>query len=108
MPLLLVAADLVLDPGAALLGYWTWAEPGLYDGIPASNYAGWLLTDTLYSALAHLVAQRGMPVAIATSFVLIVAFWTGVCLGAGMLIPGAIGFGLLALMAHGLSRRVDI
>lgn len=97
--LLLVGADLVLDPGAALLGYWIWAEPGVYYGIPLSNYAGWLVTGTAYSVILLLASRGGMPVAIATSYVLILAFWTGVCLGAGMLVPTAIGFLLLAFAA---------
>lgn len=95
--LLLVAADLVLDPGAALLGYWVWADPGLYYGIPASNFAGWLLTGAVYSALVLLALRRPMPIAAASSYLLIVAFWTGVALGATMLVPAAIGFGLVAL-----------
>ncbi len=100
--LLLVAADLALDPGAALLGYWVWVAGGLYYGVPASNYAGWFLTGTLYSVITLLSVRSGMPVAIATSFVLILAFWTGVCLGASMLIPGVIGFGLLCIAWLGL------
>lgn len=97
--LLLVAADLVLDPGAALLGFWVWSDPGPYYGIPLSNFVGWFLTGTAYSALTLFAVRGRMPVAVATSFVLILAFWTGVCLGAGMLVPAAIGFALLALGA---------
>lgn len=97
--LLLVAADLVLDPGAALLGYWVWSDPGPYYGIPLSNFVGWFLTGTVYSALTLFAVRGRMPVAVATSYVLILAFWTGVCLGGGMLVPAAIGFALLALGA---------
>ena len=25
-------------------GYWTWPGGGRYEGVPASNFAGWLLT----------------------------------------------------------------
>jgi putative membrane protein len=99
---LLVAADLVLDPGAALLGYWIWAQPGLYYGIPASNFAGWLLTGAVYSAITLFFARKGMPVAAASSYALILAFWTGVSLGAGMVVPAAIGFALLCIAWRGL------
>ena len=99
---LLVAADLVLDPGAALLGYWIWTEPGLYYGIPASNFAGWLLTGAVYSAITLFFVRGGLPIAVASSFALILAFWTGVSLGAGMLVPAAIGFGLLCIAWSGL------
>ncbi len=99
--LLLVAADLVLDPGAALLGYWTWAEPGLYYGIPASNYAGWLLTGAAYSAITLFCVRGELPVKVASSFVLILAFWTGVSLGSGMIVPTVIGLGLLCIACLG-------
>ena len=64
---LLVAADLVLDPGAALLGYWIWAHPGLYYGIPASNFAGWLLTGAAYSAITLFFVRGGLPVGVGSS-----------------------------------------
>jgi putative membrane protein len=36
--------DLVLDPGAVSLGFWTYATGGSYYGVPWSNYAGWVLS----------------------------------------------------------------
>lgn len=39
--------DLVLDPGAVALGFWTYASGGAYYGVPASNYAGWVLSATV-------------------------------------------------------------
>ena len=42
------AVDLVIDPLAAnRLGYWKWERAGVYYGIPATNFAGWLLTGLL-------------------------------------------------------------
>jgi len=40
----LTAWDVFLDPRMAAEGYWTWPGGGRYEGIPASNYAGWLVT----------------------------------------------------------------
>jgi putative membrane protein len=40
----LTAWDVFLDPRMAREGYWTWPEGGRYEGIPASNFLGWLLT----------------------------------------------------------------
>ena len=77
---------------------WTWAEPGLFYGIPASNYAGWLLTGAAYSAITLIFIRGELPVKVASSFVLILAFWTGVSLGFGMVVPAAIGFGLLYIV----------
>ncbi len=42
---------------------------------------------------------------VASSFVLILAFWTGVSLGSGMVVPAAIGFGLLYDRMAGPRRR---
>ncbi|HOE66814.1 MAG TPA: carotenoid biosynthesis protein [Candidatus Hydrogenedentes bacterium] len=39
----MTALDFVIDPLAAgSLGYWKWAHPGVYYGIPLLNFAGWL------------------------------------------------------------------
>ncbi len=40
--LALTAWDLFLDPQMVDNGYWEWAADGVYDGIPLSNYVGWL------------------------------------------------------------------
>lgn len=40
----LTAWDLFLDPQMVDEGYWRWAVDGAYEGIPLSNYAGWLGT----------------------------------------------------------------
>lgn len=42
-----VAIDLVLDPGAVAIGFWSFADGGVYYGVPASNYAGWILSGTV-------------------------------------------------------------
>jgi putative membrane protein len=41
-----ILVDLVLDPGAVGLGFWTYVTPQFY-GVPWSNYAGWLLSGTV-------------------------------------------------------------
>ena len=40
----LTAWDVFLDPRMAADGYWMWPEGGRYEGIPASNFLGWLAT----------------------------------------------------------------
>ncbi|MFB6307947.1 MAG: bisanhydrobacterioruberin hydratase [Haloarculaceae archaeon] len=42
-----LAVDLVLDPAAVALGFWTYADGGVYYGVPLSNYAGWVLSATV-------------------------------------------------------------
>ncbi|MFB6140187.1 MAG: bisanhydrobacterioruberin hydratase [Halosimplex sp.] len=39
-----VAVDLVLDPGAVALGFWTYDAGGAFYGVPWSNFRGWLLS----------------------------------------------------------------
>ncbi|WP_248904983.1 bisanhydrobacterioruberin hydratase [Halocatena marina] len=41
-----VLMDLVLDPGAVGLGFWTYGG-GQYYGVPLSNYFGWLVSATI-------------------------------------------------------------
>jgi carotene biosynthesis associated membrane protein len=45
-----VLMDVVLDPGAVALGFWSFDLGGLY-GVPLSNYTGWVL-----SAVAAVIA----------------------------------------------------
>ncbi len=53
------AWDLFLDPQMVGWGFWVWDKPGLYFGIPLSNYLGWLVI----SALITLVANpKNLPV----------------------------------------------
>ncbi len=40
----LTAWDVFLDPRMVRDGYWHWDAGGRYEGIPASNFAGWLAT----------------------------------------------------------------
>jgi uncharacterized membrane protein len=51
----LTAWDLFLDPRMAAEGYWSWDEAGRYEGIPATNFAGWYATGlavfTVFAAL---------------------------------------------------------
>ena len=52
----LTAWDVFLDPRMTQDGYWTWPGGGRYEGVPASNFAGWFLTGLVvfaaYAALA--------------------------------------------------------
>jgi len=53
------AWDLFLDPQMVAWGYWVWEIPGIYFGIPLSNYAGWLLSAAL---LTTVVRPPHLPV----------------------------------------------
>ena len=40
----LTAWDVFLDPRMAREGYWSWPGGGRYEGVPATNFLGWLAT----------------------------------------------------------------
>jgi len=40
----LLLIDAVLDPAAVAVGFWTYAAPGAYYGVPLSNFGGWILS----------------------------------------------------------------
>lgn len=107
---LLVLIDGVLDPGAAALGFWVWPEGGVYYGVPLSNYAGWLISGALASALLIAVGRpRGAPPPGAVdSVILALSFWVGVAAFNGLLAPALLGAALFALFLHRRRRlRVD-
>ncbi|MFT4921196.1 MAG: putative membrane protein [Haloarculaceae archaeon] len=52
-----VAVDLVLDPAAVALGFWSY-ETGAYYGVPWLNYAGWVLSATVATLLVDVAFDR--------------------------------------------------
>lgn len=103
--LLLCLVDGVLDPGAAALGFWVWPEGGLYYGVPFSNYAGWLLSGTLAAALLLAAGggwRRACPPSLLDGLIIAAAFWTGVAVFSGLIIPSLLG---TALFAYFIKRR---
>ena len=104
--LLLTLIDGVLDPGAARMGFWVWPDGGAYYGVPLSNYAGWLLSGALAAIL--LLATGGWRTAplpgLLDGAVLALAFWTGVAVFSGLVVPALLGAALLAYLLHSRSR----
>jgi bisanhydrobacterioruberin hydratase len=102
--LLLVWMDAVLDPGAASLGFWVWPQGGVYYGVPLSNYAGWLFSGALATALLLATgkwAETPRP-ALLDSATIATSFWTGVAIFTGMVAPALLGASLFAYL---LGRR---
>lgn len=99
----MTAIDLVIDPLAAnRLGYWVWAHPGPYYGIPWSNFAGWFAVSLLLFSLDRGPAQaEGRVRWLGLSVVL---FFTGLALGTGAWLAG--GFGLALVILHA-GRRLQ-
>ena len=102
--LLLVLIDGVLDPGAVSLGFWVWPGGGPYYGVPASNYAGWLLSGVLAAAILLTTGRwRGTPPpGLLDSAIIALSFWTGVAALSSMILPTLLG---ITLSVHLLARR---
>jgi uncharacterized membrane protein len=63
--LALTAWDLFLDPQMVGEGYWRWARPGRYRGIPATNFLGWFVTGLGVMAVLELVLPPDQPADVA-------------------------------------------
>lgn len=102
-----LAMDLVLDPGAVGLGFWQYAESGSYYGVPLSNYAGWVLSggvavwtiDRVLSREALLTRVRDCEFAL-DDLVSFVILWGAVNVYYGQVVPAGIAF----LLGIGLLR----
>lgn len=44
---LVIAIDLILDPAAVAIGFWSFASGGAFYGVPVSNYLGWMVSGTI-------------------------------------------------------------
>ena len=104
--LLLTLMDGALDPGAASLGFWIWPNGGVYYGVPLTNYAGWLLSGALAAALLLAAGRWRTPPlpGLLDSATLAMAFWTGVAVFSGLVIPALLGAALLVYLLHSRSR----
>ena len=93
--LLLVVSDLIVDPGAVLMNFWTWTYPGMYYSIPFSNYLGWILSSIIGGLLLFWTVPKNdmqqLPFYSTYTLALGNAFWVGVTLNAGYWIPFFVG-----------------
>lgn len=95
--LLLVLADLVLDPGAVYTKMWFYESPGFYYDVPLSNYFGWIFTGLIFSTVCVLLLNNTKfnLIKITFTYKATVWYWTIACLLAGLYIPAIIGIILL-------------
>lgn len=110
--LFLVCADLVLDPGAVLMQFWTWENPGIYYGIPFSNYLGWLLSSVVCGFLFFYILNKSEIEKLSSfsvyTLVLGNAFWIGVTYFNSYWIPCLVGCLMQAIIIwiiHHKKRR---
>jgi len=100
------AWDLFLDPQMIGWGFWVWEKPGLYFGIPLSNYLGWLVVSALITLAAN---PKDLPVGpLALVYVLT---WLLQTIGQGIFwsqpgpaVVGFLGSGIFIFLAWKKSR----
>lgn len=102
---IVLVIDLVLDPAAVAIGFWTFSAGGLYYDVPVSNFLGWVLSGTLGVIAIDLTIDRSAVLKrvercefILDDFVSFVLLWGLVNLYFTHLVPVAFTFGLIAVL----------
>lgn len=100
-PLLLVAIDSVIDPGAVRVGFWSFETGGDYYGVPLSNFGGWLLSGVIGTLVIELFLKYRKPllpapVQMIGTLWLTIFMWTAVAAFSCLVYPLASGVVLLA------------
>jgi len=93
---LMVGLDLVLDPGATNLAFWTWAQDGFFYGVPLHNFGGWLVSSVLALGIWEMIKPRehmsdNVSVWLISSGLLSLGFWIGVNVWLMQWIPVILG-----------------
>jgi putative membrane protein len=111
---LVVTLDLVLDPAAVSLGFWRYANPGLFHEVPWTNVAGWVLSAAVTVGVVEATIDRERLRArvdgcefLLDDLVSFVVLWGAINLAFGNLAPAAIavGVGVALLTAEGFQTR---
>lgn len=55
---IMVMWDLGADPISAILGLWAWTYPGVYFGVPNSNFSGWFLVVYIFFQIFALYLYK--------------------------------------------------
>ena len=94
--LLVLVADMVLDPAAVALKFWIYESQGIFYGVPLMNFLGWILSGFISSIITMFflkdhINDLNKLNGLLSSLFLILAFWSAVCLYIGLIIPALIG-----------------
>lgn len=109
-----IAMDIVLDPGAVALGFWSFADGGFY-GVPLSNYVGWTLSAVVSVVLLDASFDRDALLTRLEScdfmlddMVSFVILWGGINLWFGNFVPAlfAVAFGVGLVRAESFDARL--
>ncbi len=107
---LLLLTDIVLDPAAVALQFWIWKEPGIFYGVPLMNFIGWVISGLVASVIGifitHKELRENKPAALASSLLLIMFFWTGVCIYLKLIIPAFVGTAMIVFITWSTKGHV--
>ncbi|MFT7328250.1 MAG: putative membrane protein [Crocinitomicaceae bacterium] len=103
---ILLAADIILDPGAVARGLWEYTNGGLWFDVPLQNFLGWIISGTIaYTILRFIlknkkIQNRNIVWIGSLSLLLSIFLWTGVNAGYNLWLPAIIGviFGKILLL----------
>lgn len=99
---ILLIADMVIDPVAVKLGFWIWENSGSYYGIPVINFLGWAVSGIvgiaifIYGSGKHLshVSILGNS----SSALMSLAFFAGISVYFNMWIPAVLGVAFVTIV----------
>lgn len=106
---LMVVSDLTLDPVTTLaLHLWHWSDPGIYFGIPLSNFAGWYVVSAIMLWFLPLPARNFQILSVGSGFLLLFA---AIGLAHGFFVPTSIacllcGFGYWRWRSSSVSTMI--
>jgi putative membrane protein len=93
--------DLVIDPAAVHIGFWSYTHGGFYFGVPLSNFLGWLITGFIYASIFYFVVEKKffpLPSMVSISLIWILSFWSGYLILVNLLMPALLGLTLCSYL----------
>jgi putative membrane protein len=58
--MLVLLLDVILDPAAVSLGFWSYSEGGAFYGVPISNFLGWILSASVTVCVLDYVFESNL------------------------------------------------
>lgn len=108
---LLVGFDLVFDPLAVHMDFWSWSGGGVYYGVPVHNFIGWIIMSVLSMLIYQYLTQtwdiRTEKSSIWFSFFYLVSLFMWFTLAILHNFIGPIIFGIIVILAI-FSRKVSL
>jgi putative membrane protein len=103
----MMLVDMVIDPAAVSIGFWSYNITGFYYGVPLSNFIGWFFTGYIYAMIFYFLSGKDFfPLPIGTSFslIFILSFWIGYLLIVKLYIPSLIGIIILLYLLKKINK----